>query len=127
MASLLKASLICYRSVHQCLNYNQKFFSRFSVNKQIRFQGIDIFQGQASTIIIKNEQLFGLAQGFIKGILHHIKQGLVFLHNGFKGVSGILYRPKVQPEICCNPFQQIGRFQPFFRDRVFIFRYRNWS
>ena len=45
---------------------------------------------------------------------------MVFFHDGFKGITGIFHRAKVQPEICCNALQKVRSLQPFFRDGVLI-------
>ena len=97
-----------------------EIFTGFFINQKIKFHGIDVFQGQLSNIIIKNKQLFGIHQGFIQSILNHIKQGLVFLHDGFNGVPGIFHITKVQLEISCQPFQKIGSLQPFFCQSVLV-------
>lgn len=106
------------------LNINAGFiteiFTGFFINQKIKFHGIDVFQGQLSNIIIKNKQLLGIHQGFIQSILNHIKQGLVFLHDGFNGVPGIFHITKVQLEISCQPFQKIRSLQPFFCQSVLV-------
>ena len=97
-----------------------EIFPGFFINQKIQLHGIDVLQGQLSNIIKKNIKLFGIHQGFIKGILNHIKQGLVFLHNGFNGVPGIFHASKVQAEISCKAFQKIRSLQPFFCQGVLV-------
>nr|DAQ34159.1 MAG TPA: hypothetical protein [Caudoviricetes sp.] len=95
-------------------------FAGFFINQKVQLHRIDVLQGQLPGIIVQNIKLFGIHQGFIKGVLNHIKQGLVFFHDGFKGIAGIFHRAKIQPEIGCKPLQKVGSLQPFFCDGVLV-------